>query len=131
MNLAKITEVVTASPAIQVQSKMTLLQRRAWNVLLANAYEELPNTDIYRVSVVELAAKLGFNSKNEDDLKEILESLVDCTVEWNIFRKDKKQVWGAAALLASAEIENGICTYGFAPHLRLKLHNPRVFRALL
>ena len=33
-------------------------------------------------------------------------------------------------LLASAQIKDGICTYGFAPHLRLKLHNPRIYAKL-
>ena len=130
MNLAKRNELIKASPAIQVQSKMTLLQRRAWNVLLANAYDELPNTDIYRISVAELAAKLGFNSKNENYLKEILEALVDCKVKWNILGKDKEEEWGVAVLLASANIKDGICTYGFAPHFRLKLHNPRIYAKL-
>ena len=100
------------------------------HVLLANAYEELPNTDIYRVSVAELAAKLGFNSKNEDYLKEILEALVDYKVKWNLLDKDKEEEWGVAVLLASADIKDGICTYGFAPHLRLKLHNPRIYAKL-
>ncbi len=130
MNLATINEVIKASPAIQIQSKITHLQRRAWNVLLANAYNELPNTDIYSVSVVELARKLGFNSHNEDYLKETLEALVDCTVAWNILGKDNKQEWGVASLLASAKIKEGICTYGFAPHLRLQLHNPRIYTKL-
>ena len=130
MNLAKINEVIKASPAIQIQSDISLLQRRAWNVLLANAYNELPNTDIYHVSIAELARKLGFDSKNEEYLKETLEALVDCTVKWNLLNKDKKEVWGIASLLGSAEIENGICTYSFAAHLRLKLHNPRVYAKL-
>lgn len=130
MNLEKRNELIKASPAIQIQSKMTLLQRRAWNVLLANAYDDLPNTDIYRVSIAELAAKLGFNSKNEDYLKEILEALVDYKVKWNLLDKDKKEEWGVAVLLASADIKDGICTYGFAPHLRLKLHNPRIYAKL-
>ena len=130
MNLAKSDQFIKASPAIQVQSKMTLLQRRAWNVLLANAYDDLPNTDIYRVSVAELAAKLGFNSHNEDYLKEILEALVDYKVKWNLLEKDKEEEWGVAVLLASANIKDGICTYGFAPHLRLKLHNPRIYAKL-
>ena len=99
-------------------------------MLLANAYNELPNTDIHHVSVSELAERLGFSSRNQDHLKETLEALVDCTVEWNILGKDKKKGWGVAALLASAEIENGICTYGFAPHLRLKLYNPRLYTKL-
>ena len=130
MHLAEIEEVIKASPAIQIQSKITHLQRRAWNVLLANAYDELPNRDIHRVSVAELAKSLGFNSHNEDYLKETLEALVDCTVKWNLLDKDKQETWGVASLLGSAEIKNGICTYGFAPHLRLKLYNPRIYTKL-
>ena len=130
MNLLERDEFIKASPAIQIQGNITHLQRRVWNVLLANAYDELPNKDIHRVSVAELAEKLGFNSGNQDYLKETLEALVDFTVEWNVLGKDKKQVWGVASLLASAEIENGICTYGFAPHLRYKLYNPRIYTKL-
>ena len=130
MNLAKRNEVIKASPAIQIQSRITLLQRRAWNVLLANAYDELPDKDIHRVSVAELAAKLGFKSGNREHLKETLEALGSCQVKWNLLNKDKELKWGFANLLASAEIENGICTYAFAPHLRLKLYNPRVYAKL-
>ena len=130
MNLAKRNEVIKASPAIQIQSRITLLQRRAWNVLLANAYDDLPDKDIHHVSVAELAAKLGFNSGNREHLKETLEALGSCQVKWNLLNKDKELKWGFANLLASAEIENGICTYAFAPHLRLKLYNPRVYAKL-
>ena len=76
----------------EIQGKMTHLQRRAWNVLLANAYNELPDKDIHSVSVAELAAKLGFDSKNEEYLKDMLKSLRNCEVEWNILRKDKKHL---------------------------------------
>ena len=109
---------------------MTHLQRRAWNVLLANAYDELPDKDIHRVSVAELAAKLGYKSNDLDYLKETLEALGACQVKWNLLNKDKKEKWGFANLLASADIENGLCTYGFAPHLRPKLHNPRIYTKL-
>ena len=130
MNLAKINEVIKASPAIQIQSRISLLQRRAWNVLLANAYNELPDKDIHSVSVVELAAKLGFGDGNQEYLKEVLKSIVDCKVEWNLLNKDNKQVWGIAGLLASVEIEEGVCSYEFPKPLRLKLHNPRVYAKL-
>ena len=130
MNLTEISDVIKASPAIQVQSKMSLLQRRAWNVLLANAYNELPDKEIHRVSMVELTAKLGFDSKNDDYLKEILESIADFKVKWNILGKDKKQEWGVAHLLAEVRIHDGICFYQFPHTLRLKLHNPRVYAKL-
>ena len=130
MHLAAINEVVKASPATQIQSKITHLQRRAWNVLLANAYNELTDKEIHSVSVAELAAKLGYDSNDLDYLKETLEALVDFTVKWNVLGKDNKEVWGVAALLASAEIKDGICTYAFAPHLRPKLYNPRIYSKL-
>ena len=130
MNLEKINEVIKASPAIQIQSRISLLQRRAWNVLLANAYNELPDKDTHRVSMVELAAKLGFGDGNQEYLKEVLKSIVDCTVEWNVLNKDNKQVWGAASLLAFVEVEDGICSYQFPQPLRLRLHNPRVYAKL-
>ena len=130
MHLAEIDEVIKASPAIQIEGKITHLQRRAWNVLLANAYNELPNRDIHRVSVAELAKKLGFNSHNEDYLKETLEALVDCTVKWNILGKDKKEEWGVASLLAEVRIKDGICTYAYPPYLRTRLYNPRIYTKL-
>ena len=130
MNLEKVNEVIKASPAIQIQSRISLLQRRAWNVLLANAYNELPDKDIHSVSMVELAAKLGFGDGNQEYLKEVLKSIVDCTVEWNLLNKDNKEVWGAASLLAFVEIEDGICCYQFPHPLRLKLYNPRVYAKL-
>ena len=130
MNLLERDEFIKASPAIQIQNNLTHLQRRAWNVLLANAYDELPNKEIHRVSVAELAKSLGFNSHNEDYLKETLEALVDCTVKWNILGKDKAEEWGVASLLASARIKDGICTYSFAAHLRYKLYNPRIYTKL-
>ena len=130
MNLAKINEVIKASPAIQIQSRISLLQRRAWNVLLANAYNELPDKDIYSVSIVELAAKLGFGNDNREYLKEVLKSIVDCKVEWNVLGKDKEEEWGVASLLAEVRIRDGICFYQFPHTLRLKLHNPRVYAKL-
>ena len=130
MNLLDRDEFIKASPAIQIQSNLTHLQRRTWNVLLANAYDELPTQEIHRVSVVGLAEKLGFNSGNIEYLKDVLKSLAESTVEWNILGKAKDGEWGVASLLASARIKGGICAYAFAPHLRLKLYNPRVYAKL-
>ena len=130
MNLAEINEVIKASPAIQIQGKITHLQRRAWNVLLANAYNDLPHKDIHSVSVAELAAKLGFDSKNEEYLKEALRALRNCEVQWNILGKDKKQEWGVAGLLSEARIKDGICYYEYSYTLRQKLHNPRIYSKL-
>ena len=130
MLLAEVDEVIKASPAIQIQGRITHLQRRAWNVLLANAYNQLPDKEIHSVSVVELAMKLGFDSNNHEYLKETLEALVDCTVKWNVLGKNKKEIWGAASLLAEVRIEDGICFYQYPHTLRRKLHNPIMYTKL-
>ena len=44
--------------------------------------------------------------------------------------KDKEEEWGIAVLPGIRRYKNGVCTYGFAPHLRLKLHNPRIYAKL-
>ena len=82
------------------------------------------------MSMVELAAKLGFGDGNQEYLKEVLRSIVDCKVEWNVLGKDKSEEWGVASLLAEVRIRDGICSYQFPHTLRLKLHNPRVYAKL-
>ena len=96
MLLAEVDEVIKASPAIQIQGRITHLQRRAWNVLLANAYNRATRIRrSIRVSVVELAMKLGFDSNNHEYLKETLEALVDCTVRMEYPRQEQQRKYGA------------------------------------
>src|SRR5437870_6129845 len=106
-------EVIKASAAVQVQNNMTLLQRRAWNILLANAYDELPTEERHHIGVHDLMRVLDFHSKNEDYLKVALEALVGCKVKWNVLDKDGTAVWGVAALLAEAVIKEGVCAYAY------------------
>src|SRR5918999_6526919 len=120
-------EVIKHSAAIHIQNNITLLQRRAWNVLLANAYDELPLQERHRMRIQELIAQLEFDSKNEDYLKEALEALVSCKVKWNILDKDGEYEWGVTTLLAEAKIKNGVCSYAYGPTLRERLHNPRMY----
>jgi hypothetical protein len=120
-------EVIKHSATIHIQNNITLLQRRAWNVLLANAYDELPFQERHRMRIQELMRTLEFDSKNEDYLKEALEALVSCKVKWNILDKDGEYEWGVTTLLAEAKIKNGVCSYAYGPTLRERLHNPRMY----
>jgi hypothetical protein len=120
-------EVVKHSAAVQIQNNITLLQRRAWNVLLAHAYDVLPTEERHRIKIKELMQTLEFKSKNEDYLKEALKALVGCKVEWNVLDKDDQWEWGVTTLLAETTIKNGICTYAYGPTLRERLHNPQMY----
>jgi hypothetical protein len=120
-------DVIKHSAAIHIQNNITLLQRRAWNVLLANAYDELPVQEHHRIRIHDLMRTLEFDSKNDEYLKEALEALVSCKVKWNILDKDGEHEWGVTTLLAEAKIKSGICTYAYGPTLRERLHNPRMY----
>ena len=120
-------EVIKHSAAIHIQNNISLLQRRAWNVLLANAYDDLPTEERHRIRVKDLMQVLEFDSKNEAHLKEALKALTTCGVEWNILDKDGEQEWGVTTLLAEAVIKRGTCAYAYGPTLRERLHNPRMY----
>ena len=120
-------EVIKHSAAIQISSHITLLQRRMWNVLLANAYDELSTEEKHQIRIAELIRVLEFDSKNDGYLKEALRALVGCRVEWNILDKDGENEWGIATLLAGARIVRGVCTYTYEPMLRERLHNPSMY----
>jgi plasmid replication initiation protein len=120
-------EVVKHSAAIQIESKTSLLEEKIFNWLLAHAYDELLTREIHSIRLQDLMRKLEYHSKNEAYLKTAIKTLVSCSVEWNVLNKDNTHRWGVAALLASAEIHNGVCTYGFAPHLRPILHHPTMY----
>ena len=123
-------EVIKASAAIQIEGKITLLQRRAWNVLLARAYDELPDKERHAVRVPDLMRDLAYNSGDQEYLKDALEALVGCKLKWNILDKDGYTEWGVAALLAGAKISRGICVYEYGPTLREKLYNPHMYARL-
>ena len=54
-------EVIKHSAAIQIQNCITLVQRRSWNVLLANAYDELSEAEEHSIRIQHLMQMLEFN----------------------------------------------------------------------
>ena len=127
MSLKNKKEVIKHSAATQMDNTISLLQRRTWNILLANAFDDLPYQEDYQVDIKELCEVLSFDSNNLEYLKQNLKALIGCVVEWNILRKDKKTKWEATALLAKAIIEDGVCTYSYSNLLRDKLSNPVMY----
>ena len=119
--------VIKHSAAIHIQNNLTLLQRKAWNVLLFHAYNDLPSKDIYKITVQRLKQLLDYNSKDDEYLKVIIRAMRQCGLEWNVLDKDGANEWGTSTLLASAIIKNGICEYAYSPHLRERLYNPSMY----
>lgn len=120
-------ELVKASAAISISNQLSLAERKTWNALLQHAYAELPERETHAIRTRHLIDSIGLNTNNISYLKGCLDSLVGTKLEWNILGKDRHEEWGVAALLADAKISDGTVSYSFAPQLRKRLHNPRVF----
>lgn len=119
-------DVVKSSAAIHSSNSISLLERKVWNCLLANAYDKLINSEVHKISIKELADLLNYSSNNYDYLKETLERLISTVVSWNILSKQKEE-WSATSLLASATIKDRTIYYSYSPFLREKLYNPTMY----
>ena len=113
-----------------MKAPLSLLQRKLSNVLLLNAYEELPDPNVkeHEIPVRVLAEVAGYDSKDFAYLRDALRALVDCRVEWNVLGENgEEDEWAAASLLAQAKTKGGVCRYVYAPDLREKLYRPEVY----
>lgn len=120
-------EVIKHSAAIQIANRITLLERRAWNVMLAHAYDELPQQETHQIGVAELVEYLGISTNNDEHMKGLLRNLAHTRIEWNVLGKDGKNKWGVSALLADVAVQGGKVTYSYSPLMRRQLYNPSLF----
>lgn len=117
--------------AIHINNRLTLTQRKASNVLLYNAYENLLTARVHRIRVKELAEAIGFNTHNMEPLKEALKTLAQTVLEWNILDETgAEEEWGTTTLLAQAVIKGGYCIYAYSPDLCEKLYRPEIYALL-
>jgi plasmid replication initiation protein len=119
------TSVIKASGAISIENKVSLVQRQIWNILLSHAFDRLDTEQVHEIPLRLVFAEKGFDLREYGELREHLKALVETSVQWNIYEKDKRR-WGVATLLASAEINEttGMLEYAFASHLIDKLVIP-------
>ena len=119
-------EVIKHSSAIQISNEINLLQRQTWNILLANAFDELEEKEEHAISIKDLCGTLKYDSRNLKHLKELIRGLKKTNVEWNILGKDGEE-WGVTSLLGEVSIINGVCYYSYGPRFRKKLYNPAMY----
>lgn len=123
-------EVIKHSAAIHISNTLTHTQRMVSNVLLKNAFKDLLHQDRHQIKISTLVQAIDCNTRNIKALKEILSVLVTTKLEWNILDRDKKNRWGVSALLAYAEIKNGVCQYEYSAGLRKIFSNPNIYARL-
>ena len=126
MNNTLNDNLIKNSAVVAISNKISLLQRKIFNFLIAFAYGDLNTKESFSIDIKYLKLIVWFNSKNIYYLKESLKELLSTVVEFNLLWKDKES-WSATTLLSSVEFYEWLCTYSFSPVLRKKLHQPNIY----
>ena len=128
-------EVKKHVAAVRVGEVIGLLGRKTWNVLLLNAYDNLPHQDYHRIKVSDLCDIIGCNTGNYKYIDAILDELSTTKIKWDIGGGCReKGVWlknnVRTAMLASAEIVDGVIVYEFSRKLSKYLYNPEIYQKI-
>jgi Initiator Replication protein len=115
-------------------SKITVLGRKAYNVLLYIAQEQGIDQEVYRAPLQAILRGVDFNSNAREIVKQHLRSMVSTTVEWQSPTAGEGESWNVAGLLAHAKVykrsgENWV-EWSFAPNIKHELLEPQRFARL-
>jgi hypothetical protein len=112
--------VLKPSVTIAISGELSAPARKLFGVLYSHAFDFIQEKT-HTIALPALDAALDGTIPSYDWLQRHLLELVETSVQWNILGKDKR-IWGAAALLASVEVdeEKSLVTYAIAE----KLQNP-------
>jgi hypothetical protein len=115
-------------------SKITVLARKAYNVLLYIAQEQGIDHDVFRAPLQSILRGVDFNSNAREIVKQHLRAMVSTTVEWQSPTAGEGDAWNVAGLLAHAKVykqggENWV-EWSFAPNIKHELLEPQRFARL-
>ena len=119
-------EILKPSATIHIEHRISMAEQQIWNKLFQNAFRDMREDGIFKISVKEMVSIFPYEHKNTDHLKKCLKSLVETSLEFNVFEKEKKE-WGVFSLLAEANIKDGICTYSYSNSLRKLMINKEMY----
>jgi hypothetical protein len=126
--------VNTLAIAPTKSSKITVLARKAYNVLLYIAQEQGIEQEVFRAPLQSILRGVDFNSNAREIVKQHLRAMVSTTVEWQSPTAGEGEAWNVAGLLAHAKVykqsgENWV-EWSFAPNIKHELLEPQRFARL-
>lgn len=105
--LRKSVEAVYAYPE---KGKLTLLGRKAFNLLLANAMKQGIDCEWYSIDVYELANDIRYDSNDIKRLESVLTEMQRTILRWNILKEENDKtitVRNQVQLLGAVQIMGG------------------------
>ena len=128
LELKKAVEAIFIRP--MQGSKITLVMRKAYNVLLQRAQEQGQEVVTYRVPLSEIIRDIHYDSHDYELLKQYLRRLNATQVEWDLLTEEGKKRWGVSTMLSEAEIVDRHLEFSFAPKIKKRLLDPAIYHRI-
>lgn len=111
---------------------LSLIDKKIANVLLKNAFEDLSNTEIHRITLKELSESIGWGDDySHSDIISSFDKLNTTNIKWNLLNADNNWELSASTMIAGYTIpKKGIVEYSYSPQLRDLLLNPAIYARL-
>src|SRR5665647_1091364 len=121
--------------AIVPQNKrITVLGRKAYNVMLCIAQEQGIEKETYRTLLADIVTGIDYGSNDLEPIKKHLRSMAATTVEWQSPTSGEGSKWSVCALIAHAELLKTRgqvwVEWSYAKPLKQELLEPSVFAKL-
>lgn len=113
--------------AVHCSGVLSLLERKMFNVLLYQAYDELLTKPAHEIPIPVLCAMVGYNSNDYKPLKAALRNIRVAPIEFNLLEDGVERSWTTAGLIAEGTLERGLCIYSFSPRVAEKLFSPEIY----
>lgn len=106
------------SSIIQINSSLTLQQRKLFNLILLNSTKnKWDKNNLSYIEIKELKKILNISHKNNKYIKDNIIKLQEIIIEFNILDKDNQQ-WGRFSLIQEPEIINGVLSYSLPNRIK-------------
>lgn len=118
--------------AIQCANTFSLLQRKMYNVLLANASGNLLPDVTHRITMRFLCGLMEYRSNDYKTIRNKFRELRRMDIEWDVINEAGNKVWTNTSPLSLARVieGEGICEYEFTPSLVPFLDRPAQYAKL-
>jgi len=117
---------------VHVAAPFGLLERKVYNFLLLQAYDDLPRNCTHEMPLQLLLSLLRWeHSKNVDDLRDAIARIVSTEVQFNLLKDDKLGPrWEATTMMSYGSIQGGVVSWRYDAAMAAKLYDPSVYATI-
>lgn len=119
---------------IHVAAPFGHLERKLYNILLLQAYDDLPADRTHEIPAQLLFSLLGWTqSQNTDDLRDAIAKIVSTEVQFNLLGDEEGKDaprWETTTMMSYGSIQGGVVSWRYDQAMSRKLYEPSVYATI-